>query len=86
VAAVAVNAPRWLGFYEALIETRAPFPPPLDAADAPAEPIMRPAGFPPPGHATHSATITTTGPGPSSPPAPVEVLPLDLPSPSREAL
>jgi NADPH-dependent 2,4-dienoyl-CoA reductase/sulfur reductase-like enzyme len=70
VAAVAVNAPRWLPFYHDLIKARAPFPPALDAADAPAEAPIRPAGFPPPGHATHSATIAATGPGPSSPPPP----------------
>ena len=86
VAAVAVNAPRWLEFYEGLIEARAPFPPTLNAPDAPAEPVVRPAGFPPPGHATHSATVTTTGPGPSSPEPSAEVPPARLATPSREAL
>jgi NADPH-dependent 2,4-dienoyl-CoA reductase/sulfur reductase-like enzyme len=80
VAAVAVNAPRWLPFYQHLVETRAPFPPPLDAADANLEAVVRPAGFPPPGHATHSSTIATTGPGPSSPAPPLE------PPPRRSAV
>jgi NADPH-dependent 2,4-dienoyl-CoA reductase/sulfur reductase-like enzyme len=75
VAAVAVNAPRWLPYYQALIEARAPFPPPLDAADAPAEAVVRPAGFPPPGHPTHSPTVVNTGPGPSTPPPPLEAPP-----------
>jgi hypothetical protein len=72
VAAVAINGPRWLPYYETLIKARAPFPPPLVAADAPPEAIVRPAGFPPPGHATHSPTVTATGPGLSSPAPPLE--------------
>ena len=72
MAAVAVNAPLWLPFYQGLIEARAPFPPPFKAADAPVEPIIRPAGFPPRGHATHSPTAAATGPGPSSPAPPLE--------------
>jgi 3-phenylpropionate/trans-cinnamate dioxygenase ferredoxin reductase component len=79
LAAVAVNAPLWLDYYQALIAARAPFPPPFDAADAPAEPVIRPAGFPPRGHATHSPTAAATGPGPSSPAPPPE------PSPRRAA-
>jgi NADPH-dependent 2,4-dienoyl-CoA reductase/sulfur reductase-like enzyme len=75
VAAVAVNAPRWLPYYETLIEARAPFPPPLDAADAPPEANVRPAGHPPPGRVTHNATVTATGPGPSSPEPPLEPRP-----------
>ena len=75
VAAVSVNAPLWVDYYQALIAARAPFPPPFDAADAPAEPIIRPAGFPPQGHATHSPTAAATGPGPSSPAPPLETPP-----------
>jgi 3-phenylpropionate/trans-cinnamate dioxygenase ferredoxin reductase component len=75
VAAVAVNAPLWVDYYQALIAARAPFPPPFDAADAPPEPIIRPAGFPPRGHATHPPTAVVTGPGPSSPAPPLEAPP-----------
>jgi len=46
VAAVAVNAPRTLSAYQALIESRAPFPPELHASNAPAELHPLPAGFP----------------------------------------
>jgi NADPH-dependent 2,4-dienoyl-CoA reductase/sulfur reductase-like enzyme len=86
VAAVAVNAPRWLEFYRGQIEARAPFPPPQDAIDAPAEAIVRPAGFPPTGQATHSSTATATGPGPSSPPPPIEAPPTRPVVPSAAAL
>jgi len=72
VAAVAVNAPLWLDYYQEQIAARAPFPPPFDAIDAPAEPIIRPAGFPPRGRATHSPTAVATGPGPTSPAPPLE--------------
>jgi NADPH-dependent 2,4-dienoyl-CoA reductase/sulfur reductase-like enzyme len=75
VAAVSVNAPLWVDYYQSLIAARAPFPPPFDAADAPAEPIIRPAGFPPQGHATHSPTAAATGPGPSSPAPSLETSP-----------
>jgi 3-phenylpropionate/trans-cinnamate dioxygenase ferredoxin reductase component len=75
VAAVSVNAPLWVDYYQSLITARAPFPPPFDAADASAEPIIRPAGFPPHGHATHSPTATATGPGPSSPAPSLETAP-----------
>ena len=61
VAAVAVNAPRWLEFYEALIEARAPFPPVRTPRDGPAEPMPVPAGFPPHGHATHSPAAVAPG-------------------------
>lgn len=46
VAAVAVDAPRCLEAYAALIEARAPFPPRLHAADGPAELRPLPVGFP----------------------------------------
>jgi 3-phenylpropionate/trans-cinnamate dioxygenase ferredoxin reductase component len=86
VAAVAVNAPLWLDYYQALIAARAPFPPPFDAADAPAEPIIRPAGFPPRGHATHSPTAIATGPGPTSPAPPLERPQLRPAAPTAEEL
>jgi 3-phenylpropionate/trans-cinnamate dioxygenase ferredoxin reductase subunit len=70
VAAVAVNMPRWLESYAALIRARAPFPPELHASDEPNQanglvPVS--AGFPAPGQATHSPGAATTGPGPNSP-------------------
>jgi NADPH-dependent 2,4-dienoyl-CoA reductase/sulfur reductase-like enzyme len=67
VAAVAVDAPRWLEAYAAMIEAGAPFPPVLNAADGPADPKPVPAGFPPHGHATHSPGAAATGPGPVAP-------------------
>jgi NADPH-dependent 2,4-dienoyl-CoA reductase/sulfur reductase-like enzyme len=66
VAAVAVNAPRWLEAYHAMIEQGAPFPPALNASDGPATLEILPAGFPSPGQATHSSSGAPTGPGPSS--------------------
>ena len=86
VAAVAVNAPLWLDFYQDLIKARAPFPPSHNAPDAPTEAMVRPAGFPPPGRATHSATVMTTGPGPSSPAPPADAPPARSATPSREAM
>jgi NADPH-dependent 2,4-dienoyl-CoA reductase/sulfur reductase-like enzyme len=68
VAAFAVNMPRWLDAYQALIEARAPVPPELHPPDGPAELRPVPAGFPPLGQATHSPTAAPTGPGPSAPP------------------
>ena len=76
VAAVAVNAPRWLDAYAAMIEGRAPFPPVLNAADGPTELVPVPAGFPPHGHATHSPGAVATGPGPVTPEPPAAA-PLD---------
>jgi NADPH-dependent 2,4-dienoyl-CoA reductase/sulfur reductase-like enzyme len=72
VAAVAVNAARWLEYYRGLIHERAPFPPTFVAPDAPPEAVVRPAGFPPPGHVTHSPTSKATGPGPTSPEPPLD--------------
>ncbi|MDF3290553.1 NAD(P)/FAD-dependent oxidoreductase [Streptomyces silvisoli] len=46
VAAVAVNSPRVLDGYAALIEAGAPFPPVLNAPDGPAQPTPVDAGFP----------------------------------------
>jgi NADPH-dependent 2,4-dienoyl-CoA reductase/sulfur reductase-like enzyme len=67
VAALAVNMARALPAYGPLIEDRAPFPPALRAPDGPAEHQPIPAGFPPRGQATHSATAVATGPGPTTP-------------------
>jgi 3-phenylpropionate/trans-cinnamate dioxygenase ferredoxin reductase subunit len=67
VAAVAVNSPRWLESYAALIEAGASFPPILNAADGPSDPSPVPAGFPPHGHATHGPSAASTGPGPVTP-------------------
>ncbi len=66
VAAVAVNMPRWLESYRALIENSAPFPPELHAADGPAELRIISAGFPAAGQPTHSPVATSTGPGPTA--------------------
>lgn len=70
VAAVAVNKPRSLPAYQAMIEAHTPFPPELHAADGPAELHLLPAGFPRRGQATHDAGAMPAGAGPSSP-APV---------------
>lgn len=64
VAAVAINQPRWLPAYEAMIEQRAPFPPMLHAADGPPELHPVPAGVPLEDLPTHSADATATGPWP----------------------
>lgn len=69
VAAVAVNMPRWLEFYRALIEAAAPFPPVLHAADGPAGIKPIPTGLPLSGQPTHSPSAAPTGPGPSAPPS-----------------
>jgi 3-phenylpropionate/trans-cinnamate dioxygenase ferredoxin reductase component len=68
VAAVAVNMPRWLESYHAMIEAGAPFPPTLNAPDGPATLRVVPSGFPALGQPTHSPVATSTGPGPSTPP------------------
>ncbi|HET9256807.1 MAG TPA: FAD-dependent oxidoreductase [Pseudonocardiaceae bacterium] len=53
VGALAVNSPRVLDGYAALIQARAPFPPMLNAPDAPTDHDPLPAGFP---HTPASAT------------------------------
>jgi hypothetical protein len=70
VAAVALDMPRALAGYRALIEAGAPFPPELNAADAPAERPVVAAGVPVPGFSTHSPTAVATGPGPGAPAPP----------------
>ncbi len=69
VAAVAVNTPRWLDAYVALIEAAAEFPPRIGVIDSPTQ--LRPvgAGFPPVGAAGYSAHAHASGPGPASPPS-----------------
>jgi 3-phenylpropionate/trans-cinnamate dioxygenase ferredoxin reductase subunit len=67
VAAVAVDMPRTLEGYGALIEAGAPFPPELHPADGPAEPRVVAAGVPVLGLSTHSPIAVATGPGPASP-------------------
>jgi 3-phenylpropionate/trans-cinnamate dioxygenase ferredoxin reductase subunit len=71
VAAATINAPRWLPAYQELIETRAPFPPILHAADGPSDIHPIPVGFPQHGQPTHDLGAAQSGSGPSSPaPAP----------------
>ena len=67
---VAVDSPRWLESYAAMIEAGAPFPPVLNAADGPDELKPVPAGFPPHGHATHDPDAAATGNGPVAPEPP----------------
>lgn len=63
VGAVAVNAPRVLDGYAAMITERAPFPPAINATDSPERAVVLDAGFtsprasnPPAAHRTISAT------------------------------
>ncbi|GHO45875.1 NAD(P)/FAD-dependent oxidoreductase [Ktedonospora formicarum] len=72
IAAVAVNAARYLPAYQTLIEARAPFPPELHASDEPAELHSMPAGFPKRGQPTHDPGAVPTGAGPNTPEQPVE--------------
>ncbi len=67
VAAVAMDMPRAIEGYRALVEAGAPFPPELHASDGPQEASVIPAGVPVPGVSTHSSTASATGPGPSAP-------------------
>jgi len=70
VAAVSMDMPRALEGYRALVEAGAPFPPELNASDAPPERSVIAAGVPAPGFSTHSSTAAATGPGPSAPAPP----------------
>jgi len=72
VAAVAVNAPRSLPAYQALIEARASFPPEVHASDGPAELHPLPAGFPKREQPTHDPGAEPTGAGPNTPERRVE--------------
>lgn len=62
IAAAAVNSPRVLTGYAALIESRAPFPPSLNAGDCPPELIPQDAGF------SGAAGLAPRSLAPSSPP------------------
>ncbi|MFF1307339.1 FAD-dependent oxidoreductase [Streptomyces sp. NPDC058307] len=62
IAAVAVNSPRVLDGYAALIEARAPFPPRINAGDGPPELIPQDAGF------SGAAGVAPRSLVPSSPP------------------
>lgn len=68
VAALAVNMPRGLDAYEALIAQKSVFPPPLNAPDRPTPLHVVASGFPSHELPTYSPEATTTGPGPGSPP------------------
>ncbi|MCP3819458.1 FAD-dependent oxidoreductase [Streptomyces sp. A3M-1-3] len=66
IAAVTFDQTRWLQFYQQLIETTAPFPPPFLTVDRRPEgrrPV--PAGFPDPSVPTHGPTITLSGYSPA---------------------
>jgi NADPH-dependent 2,4-dienoyl-CoA reductase/sulfur reductase-like enzyme len=66
IGAVTFDNSRWLPFYEQLIETTAPFPPPFLTVDRRPEgrnPV--PADFPDPSVPTHGPTVTLSGYSPA---------------------
>ncbi|GAA3368024.1 FAD-dependent oxidoreductase [Streptomyces sannanensis] len=66
IGAVAFDQSRWLQFYQHLIETTAPFPPPFPTVDRRPEgrhPV--PADFPDPSVPTHGPTVTLSGYSPA---------------------
>lgn len=63
-AAVAVNSPKWLEAYERLIAAAAPFPPELQAIDAPDDPQIVDPDFPAPNDKEPSPYIALTGHSP----------------------
>jgi NADPH-dependent 2,4-dienoyl-CoA reductase/sulfur reductase-like enzyme len=66
IGAVTFDQARWLPFYEHLIETTAPFPPPFPTVDRRPEgarPV--PADFPDPSVPTHGPTVTLSGYSPA---------------------
>lgn len=63
VAAVAVDEPRWLTGYERLIRERAPFPPELNAADAPEDAEVLPTRFPSQSSSTRDTAETDSDSG-----------------------
>ncbi|WP_212843142.1 FAD-dependent oxidoreductase [Catellatospora sp. IY07-71] len=65
VGAVAWNQGKWLDFYEKLIEQAAPFPPPYDMTNPPADPTPVPAEFPAMTYPGRDATVVVTGHDPS---------------------
>ncbi|MFI1303180.1 NAD(P)/FAD-dependent oxidoreductase [Streptomyces sioyaensis] len=60
-AAVSVNQARSLEYYERLIETAAPFPPPPGAADQRESPVPMPSDVPDPKVLSHGPTVALTG-------------------------
>ncbi|MGA9521280.1 MAG: oxidoreductase C-terminal domain-containing protein, partial [Myxococcaceae bacterium] len=64
-AAVAFDQPRWLEFYQGLIEAAAPFPPAFGTVDAPEGRQPVPPEFPEKGEPSHEATVVVTGREPS---------------------
>ncbi|AVH60164.1 MULTISPECIES: NAD(P)/FAD-dependent oxidoreductase [Streptomyces] len=66
IGAVTFDQAKWLPFYERLIETTAPFPPPSPTVDRPVEGQQpMPADFPDPSVPTHGPTVTLTGYAPA---------------------
>ncbi|MEU9289824.1 FAD-dependent oxidoreductase [Streptomyces sp. NPDC048275] len=62
IAAVTFDQSRWLQFYQQLIETTAPFPPPFPTVDRrPEGQQPMPADFPDPSVPTHGPTVTLSG-------------------------
>ncbi|MFI5618028.1 NAD(P)/FAD-dependent oxidoreductase [Streptomyces sp. NPDC051567] len=66
IAAVTFDQSRWLPFYQRLIETTAPFPPPFPTVDRrPEGRHPMPADFPDPSVPTHGPTVTLSGYSPA---------------------
>ncbi|MHA5052987.1 NAD(P)/FAD-dependent oxidoreductase [Streptomyces sp. SD15] len=62
IAAVTFDQSKWLQFYQQLIETTAPFPPPFPTVDRrPEGQQPMPADFPDPSVPTHGPTVTLSG-------------------------
>jgi NADPH-dependent 2,4-dienoyl-CoA reductase/sulfur reductase-like enzyme len=65
VGAITFNHGKWLQHYEALIMQSAPFPPPPDGFDVPADTRPVPADFPARGMATAASDVVLTGHDPN---------------------
>ncbi|MER5599594.1 FAD-dependent oxidoreductase [Streptomyces sp. NPDC002265] len=66
IGAVTFDQSRWLPFYEQLIETTAPFPPPFPTVDRrPEGDHPLPADFPDPSVPSHGPTVTLSGYSPA---------------------
>ncbi|MEE1754597.1 NAD(P)/FAD-dependent oxidoreductase [Streptomyces sp. SP18CS02] len=66
IGAVTFDQSRWLPFYQRLIETTAPFPPPFPTVDRrPGGQRPMPADFPDPSVPTHGPTVTLSGYSPA---------------------
>ncbi|MFE2585128.1 NAD(P)/FAD-dependent oxidoreductase [Streptomyces sp. NPDC059378] len=66
IGAVTFDQSRWLPFYEQLIETTAPFPPPFPTVDRrPEGDRPLPADFPDPSVPSHGPTVTLSGYSPA---------------------